>query len=255
MRISVTPRIQLLLLSLLLVQISFARNFPADTPVYEEESRDLAITHTLSHDLVSSGEALLLIFSLSNQDQHASQDIQIQLDLPEAVFIESYTPEHGEFFENEGIWKIQHLAGGKSVSLHLNLLNTSKVDLDFSASIHMANPKSDPITQNNVTQGVIKAQEEDCVVVYNDFSADDNESPYLYIDCVKQYPNNVLYIYDRWGNLVFEQEGYDNSWNGKRHPRYTKFGWDDLPKGTYYYVLSFPKAERADSSGWIYLSD
>ena len=252
---TITPRTQLLLFFLFVIQITFARVHPLLLEHENANSRDLGLTHTLSHDMVANGDALILIFSLLNHDQEAAQDIQIQLDLPESIFIESFTPERGEFFESEGIWKIQHLAGGNDVSLQLSLLNTSAVDLAFSAEIEMAEPKADPIQQNNVTQGVIRVQEEDCLVVYNDFSNDSEGSSFLYIDCVEQYPNNVLYIYDRWGNLVFEQEGYDNSWDGKRHPRYTKYGWDELPSGTYYYVLSFPMAERSDKSGWIYLTD
>lgn len=252
---TVTPRTRLLLLFLFLVQITFARIHPFSPELENSDSRDLGITHTLSHDMVANGDALILIFSLLNHDQGAAQDIEIKLDLPEAVFIESFTPERGEFFEREGIWKIQHLAGGNDVSLQLSILNTSQVDLSFSAAIKMAKPQIDPVLQNNVTEGIIQVQEEDCLVVYNDFSQDSEESGFLYIDCVEAYPNNVLYIYDRWGNLVFEQERYDNSWNGKRHPRFTKYGWDDLPSGTYYYVLNFPNAERADKSGWIYLSE
>lgn len=251
----VTPRIHVLLFSFLISQISFAGNSPGNIGFLSSESRDLAITHTLSHDLVASGDALILVFSLSNHDPQAAQDIQIQLDLPKEAFIESFRPERGEFLKSESLWKIQHLAGGNEVSLQLSLLNTSQADLAFSASIAMANPQSDPITQNNVTQGVIPVQEEDCTVVYNDFVTVDGASPFLYINCVEQYPNNELSIYDRLGNLVFEQKGYDNTWGGKRHPKFTKYGWDDLPAGTYYYVLSFPMAERADKSGLIHIRD
>ncbi len=33
-------------------------------------------------------------------------------------------------------------------------------------------------------------------------------------------------IYNRWGNLIFESDNYDNNWNG-----------DDNPSGAYYYVI------------------
>jgi len=252
---SFIPRKRLFLLSLLLLYLCVFHIQPVQAGILTTEGRDLVMSHTISHDRVAVGDAVNLIFSLSNHDPHAARDIQILVDLPEGAFIASFSSERGELLENEGVWIINELEGGHDVSLQFSLLNASHVDLAFSASIQSARPLLDPVQENNVTQGVIRVQEEDCTVVYNDFSGDSNDSSYLYIDCIKEYPNNVLYIYDRWGNLVFEQERYDNTWNGNRHPRYTKYGWDKLPTGTYYYVLNFPEADRDDKSGWIYLSE
>jgi hypothetical protein len=33
-------------------------------------------------------------------------------------------------------------------------------------------------------------------------------------------------VWNRWGNLVLDRENYKNNWDG-----------DDLPGGTYYYIL------------------
>lgn len=43
-----------------------------------------------------------------------------------------------------------------------------------------------------------------------------------------------LTIYNRWGQIVYEQANYQNDWSGKG-----KLG-DDLPDGTYYLVLGLP---------------
>jgi gliding motility-associated-like protein len=53
------------------------------------------------------------------------------------------------------------------------------------------------------------------------------------IFCIGEFPDNFLQIYNRWGQLVYETENYDNSWSGK-----TKNG-QDLPEGPYYYVIEF----------------
>lgn len=45
------------------------------------------------------------------------------------------------------------------------------------------------------------------------------------------YPKNELIIKNRWGQTVFSKTKYDNDWSGK-----TTNG-DDLPAGTYYYIL------------------
>ncbi|HHB79115.1 MAG TPA: tandem-95 repeat protein, partial [Saprospiraceae bacterium] len=58
------------------------------------------------------------------------------------------------------------------------------------------------------------------------------------------YPDNVLHIYNRWGNLVFEKEYYDNTWSG------TWFQGDEpVPDGTYFYVWENGKGKRY--SGYV----
>ncbi len=52
------------------------------------------------------------------------------------------------------------------------------------------------------------------------------------IQNIEFYPQNKVSVYNRNGNLVFEQEGYNNSWNGT-------FNNLQLPDGTYYYILQF----------------
>lgn len=44
-------------------------------------------------------------------------------------------------------------------------------------------------------------------------------------------PDNELTIFNRWGDIVFHMENYDNTWNGKNNKG------EDLPESTYYYIL------------------
>ena len=53
------------------------------------------------------------------------------------------------------------------------------------------------------------------------------------IFCIGDLPNNNLEIYNRWGQLVFETENYDNTWAG------TSQNGSPLPDGPYYYVLEY----------------
>lgn len=48
----------------------------------------------------------------------------------------------------------------------------------------------------------------------------------FYIENIDKYPYSELTILNRWGNTVYEANGYDNTWDAK-----------DQPGGTYYYVL------------------
>ncbi len=63
----------------------------------------------------------------------------------------------------------------------------------------------------------------------------DDVNDYFYIAKIENFPNNRLWVYNRWGNLVFDSgsEGYKNNWPGT-------WGDDiDLPDGTYYYILEW----------------
>jgi gliding motility-associated-like protein len=52
------------------------------------------------------------------------------------------------------------------------------------------------------------------------------------IDYIDLYPNNVVEVYSRWGDLLYRAEGYDNNdpWDGF-------FNGKELPVGTYYYIV------------------
>lgn len=63
----------------------------------------------------------------------------------------------------------------------------------------------------------------------------DDVNDYFYIAKIENFPNNRLWIYNRWGSLVFDtgKEGYKNNWPGT-------WGKDiDLPDGSYYFILEW----------------
>ncbi|MBN1183264.1 MAG: gliding motility-associated C-terminal domain-containing protein [Bacteroidales bacterium] len=58
------------------------------------------------------------------------------------------------------------------------------------------------------------------------------------------YPDLVVEVYNRWGNLVFKHKGYYKPWDGKRNGK-------ALPSGTYYYVIYPNKEGYKSSSGTV----
>jgi len=71
------------------------------------------------------------------------------------------------------------------------------------------------------------------------------------IEGIETIPGNELFIYNRWGVEVFNMTNYDNSFNGISNGRVTIDGDDQLPVGTYYYVLKIPG--RQDIAGPFYI--
>ena len=54
------------------------------------------------------------------------------------------------------------------------------------------------------------------------------------------YPDNNLTIFNRWGNIVYEKQGYDNTWSGiLKTNGGINLGSGKVQPGTYFYVLEF----------------
>jgi gliding motility-associated-like protein len=59
---------------------------------------------------------------------------------------------------------------------------------------------------------------------------------------IENYGNATIYIYDRWGVEVLKTNNYQNDWAGVS-------GTDQLPDGTYYYIISLPGQEKVYKGG------
>jgi gliding motility-associated-like protein len=69
----------------------------------------------------------------------------------------------------------------------------------------------------------------------------DNLNDTYFIKGIIAYPTNKLTITNRWGNVVYKTEDYDNSWNG------VNMNGEDLPEGTYYAVFETDSGEIHNS--------
>ncbi len=69
----------------------------------------------------------------------------------------------------------------------------------------------------------------------------DQVNDYFVVPCLldnNNYPDNSLVIINRWGDEVFRSSGpYQNNWNGR-------YNGEDLPDGTYFYILDFGNNTR-----------
>jgi gliding motility-associated-like protein len=76
------------------------------------------------------------------------------------------------------------------------------------------------------------------------------------VDRIEQYPDNVVKIFNRWGNLVWIGEPYNNSnivWRGTSNQGIINFGTNDLPDGTYFYVIDLNDGSTEIFTGYIEL--
>ena len=59
------------------------------------------------------------------------------------------------------------------------------------------------------------------------------------------YPENKLIIYNRWGNIVYEQSNYNNDWNGENN------SGEEIPDGTYFALLTVYGKEEITLKGYV----
>jgi gliding motility-associated-like protein/uncharacterized repeat protein (TIGR01451 family) len=66
----------------------------------------------------------------------------------------------------------------------------------------------------------------------------DGINEFLLIEHIELYPNNSLIIFNRWGNIVYQKDRYDNSepWDGIAN-KGVRIGKGALPTGVYFYIL------------------
>jgi gliding motility-associated-like protein len=91
---------------------------------------------------------------------------------------------------------------------------------------------------------------EECgVIIPTAFTPDNDQSNDTWIlqDIDLIYPNNRVSIYNRWGNLLYQtpEGSYEsNPWNGT-------FNDEELPVGSYYFIIEFNDGFTTSKSGIV----
>ncbi|TNF50251.1 MAG: T9SS type B sorting domain-containing protein, partial [Bacteroidetes bacterium] len=65
----------------------------------------------------------------------------------------------------------------------------------------------------------------------------DGDNDLFDIHGIEAYPNNDLTVVNRWGNVVYTEEGYHNTWAG------THMNGEELPDGVYFVILKINGGE------------
>ena len=98
------------------------------------------------------------------------------------------------------------------------------------------------------------------IIIYNVVTDNGDGSHDVFkIKNIELYPDNTVQIYNRWGVLVYEARGYNNStvyFNGRSQGRSTVKEGEKLPVGTYFYILNYTNkdSEIINLTGYLYLN-
>lgn len=81
---------------------------------------------------------------------------------------------------------------------------------------------------DNIDVEVIACQ----IIIPNIFTPNgDGSNDFLVFENLDYYPDNKLVVYNRWGKVVYEKNGYQNDWDG-----------DNYSDGTYFFLLELGNA-------------
>ncbi|MEN2412276.1 PKD domain-containing protein [Flavobacterium mesophilum] len=207
-------------------------------------STDIAITKEVDKTDVPMYSSVVFTITADNLGNLAGTNVEIQDLLPKGYELTSYTVSSGTYDGKTGTWLIPVINAKGSQTLTI----TAKV-VDVNSYLNTARliklDQIDTNASNNQDNATVKPN---CLKIYNEFSPnDDGQNDTFYIDCITQFPDNQLEVFNRWGNIVYFKKGYDNTWDGK-----AEGSAKTLPEGTYFYILDLGDGSPK-ISGWVYI--
>ncbi|MBB6460309.1 T9SS type B sorting domain-containing protein [Flammeovirga kamogawensis] len=153
-------------------------------------------------------------------------------DVIQEIYI-STLPENGNLYHNDILVEENDFFTEISFSEFIyepNLNYAGKDSISWNASNGQVYASQDALVH-------IKIKPE--LVIYSSFSPNgDNYNDYWHIKDIEFYPNNTVTIYNRWGNVVYNDEKYDNTtvrWEGINHDNGVVGKY--LTAGTYFYKI------------------
>jgi gliding motility-associated-like protein len=152
---------------------------------------------------------------------------------------------------------LSHIPPGTSGSVYFTIHVTTGGITSFTNTAHAMALSPISATENTVIRDTasvgLSVPGTQTLFIPEGFSPDgDNINDFFVIKGLPDDKENAITIFNRWGNKVYHNPNYDNSWNGTPNVGGT-LGKDKLPPGTYYYVLETKGSEKAPVTGFVVL--
>ena len=172
--------------------------------------------------------------------------IHLEFEINEpAVLSLNGTTVNSTCADNDGQIKL-NISGGIAPYSYLNrsmVLDPSNTQLyGFPADTHIVTIFDKNMCAVSESFIVLKA---DCDIALNIHNVvtpnNDGLNDVLVVDGIENFPNTSIQIFDKWGDVVFKNDDYENNWTGRN-----KNDSGPLPAGTYYYLLKLSTPEVPD---------
>ena len=213
---------------------------------------DLALSISVDNLSPMIGDDITFTIRVDNLGNSDFRDIMIRDIIDSGYRLKSVTAAMGEFSMVSKEWSIPMLRANAFAEVRVTV-EVLEGD-DYMNMVELVS--SDPVDTNAANNEAQITINPICLLVYNEFTPNNDGSNDVFrIDCIENYPNNKLEVYNRYGDLVYETRGYQNDWDGTAN-KGAIFTNKPLPVGTYYYVLKVDgrgEVEDVNIQGWLYI--
>ncbi|MBW8683806.1 T9SS type B sorting domain-containing protein [Chitinophaga rhizophila] len=209
---------------------------------------------------VSSGEELSYIIYVRNTGNITIPKLVVSDPVPYFTKL-SGVSDGGLYLEGSNTisWQVTNLAAGAVATLHFKVKvddlpdginsidNTARVNIggnsdSTSRPTYNCDPKESDCAKGIITSIKTAGKAAGMVITNVVTPNGDNKNDYFVVRGIDKYPNSSLYIFNRWGGVVYQSKDYQNNWNAT-----------GLSEGTYYYRLELNKPEGGVEvfKGWV----
>ncbi|RLJ63391.1 putative repeat protein (TIGR01451 family)/gliding motility-associated-like protein [Lacinutrix venerupis] len=215
-----------------------------------ETDVDIEVLKSVSPQLVSIGETVTFTITATNVGTTNATDVSILESIPSGYIISSFNTSYGTYNSNTFLWSLPNLIANQSETLNITAQVISSNNLLNIASLSGVT-EIDRDETNNEDSAEVTVN--DCLKISQGISPNnDGDNEMFTINCIEDYPENNVKIFNRYGKLVFETNNYKNNWNGIANTGSPNSG-NLLPVGTYYYSITIDTINRP-FVGWLYLN-
>ena len=209
---------------------------------------DLSVVKTVNNAYPLIGNTVVFTITATNLGPNNATGVIVGDTLQNGYSYVSSTATMGSYNSSTGIWTIGNLNDGASAVLTV----TAKV-LAAGNYVNTAVIQGSGIDTNAVNNiSTIVTYPTDFFIPQGFSPNGDNINDLFVIRGIEYYPLNTFTIFNRWGDEVFSAKPYQSTWDGKS-TKGVRVGGDDLPVGTYFYILDLGNGSDI-YKGTIYLN-
>ncbi len=165
--------------------------------------------------------------------------------------------------DDDGVLDVQEVVGDTDRDGTLDYLDPDDDDDELATSDEDSNNNGNWFDDDcNFNDIVDYLDPITCGLIPNVFSpgnGDDKNDTWV-IPYLVQFPNFIIEVFDRWGNLIYKYERNGDAenaikwWDGTSNGRLTYKKGEIVPYGTYFYVINPNDGKTKSQSSWVYLN-
>jgi len=209
---------------------------------------DLSVVKTVNNAYPLIGNTVVFTITATNLGPNNATGVIVGDTLQNGYSYVSSTATMGSYNSSTGIWTIGNLNDGASAVLTVTVKVLAAGNYANTAVIQGSGIDTNAV--NNIS--TIITYPTDFFIPQGFSPNGDNINDLFVIRGIEYYPLNTFTIFNRWGDEVFTAKPYQSTWDGKS-TKGVRVGGDDLPVGTYFYILDLGNGSDI-YKGTIYLN-